>query len=333
MSGPLRALSLLLQLALFAALAAFSAYGTFKYFVRARPAFPVPALVGLPSHEALALLTESGFALRSLGTEPAEWTEAGEVLTQRPEPGVIMREGGAVEVVLASGDETLVMPDYIGVDVLQARRLLGYNRLKTGLSIPLARTDRRPGVVVASNPAPGDPIKPGAVVDLVVAQPEPERSYFMPDLAIRPAGEVLEALEKIGAADIAVDFDSDVAWPDGVVISQTPPPGALFRPAEPMRLVVNQRGPTPGEEDQLIHIRWPVPPGFENRHVIVAQTDGHKAHILADRWLEAGSVFTGLYLLLPGATVTLGVDGVEVARWREGRRIVRLMDDPTDSFQ
>jgi beta-lactam-binding protein with PASTA domain len=151
----------------------------------------VPDVVGLSRDEAQTKLSEAGLAMGQVSEEPGAPT--GTVLKQDPAPGIRVRPGTSVALVVAvAPQEDLVdVPDLTGLRLEEADKILreiGLERSKVSL-----RDDARAGVIVDHDPAAGSPVARGARVDLVVGRSSDVEQTEVPSVV----GETLSGARRI----------------------------------------------------------------------------------------------------------------------------------------
>ncbi len=156
----------------------------------------VPALVGLPLHEALLLARNGGVRLVVSGSEPDPLVTKGAVASQSPLAGSEVPGGATVKVVLSDGltaprGHPLVDPDagppqhtvgttppsskraapvprLLGLRLNDARRKLNRSGLATGRVSYGIDEDRMDQRILRQAPQPGTRVALGTTVDLVV---------------------------------------------------------------------------------------------------------------------------------------------------------------------
>jgi len=161
-------------------------------------------------------------------------------------------------------------PDLVGTDVRSARAGLQNIGLRTGREIARQTTDNRPGTVLAQDPKPGTPVKPGDAITLWIAAvppgtqdgpstsdgrvPPPRQSVIVqppaiavppklprpavvPDLITQRAQQVPALLQTanlvLGETQLA---ESEA--PAGTVTSQVPAPGTRVLPGAKVNITV-----------------------------------------------------------------------------------------------
>ena len=224
---------------------------------------------------------------------------AGRVVSTDPGPGSRVLDGSTVTLVVSLGVEEYALPPLKGLTEQQARDALEEVKLEVGLVRERYSEKVPEGQVIRSDPKSGQMLRPGASVDLVLSQGR--RPIKVGDWVGKEADTAQAALEKRG---LVVDrtqevFDDEV--PAGIVISQNPPSGTLFR-GETVTLTVS-KGP------ELVEV-----PGVRAQGVDSATATLQAAGFVVDvqqasGYLGLGYVFSqtpdGGQLAPRGSTVTI----------------------------
>ncbi|WP_367650322.1 Stk1 family PASTA domain-containing Ser/Thr kinase [Nocardioides sp. zg-DK7169] len=187
----------------------------------------VPAVISLSESAATDRLEAAGLDVEAGDPAYSETVPKGEVIDTDPGAGERILDGGAVTLTVSLGPERYQLPRLTGTPRAQAEERL------TEIKASVGRTTERwsekipEGAVIRTVPAAGKILAPGANVELVVSKgrrPIPVGKWVGEDLDDAEA-----ALEKRGLrAEVEEErFSDDV--PEGVVISQSPREGTLFR--------------------------------------------------------------------------------------------------------
>ena len=187
---------------------------------------PVAASAQHAQTDAVAALQAAG--LQSLVTPSFdESIPAGQVISADPGAGQEVRKSSTVELTVSKGPERYAAPKLVGTAATGAQATLQATSLKLG-----ARTDAFDekvvaGVVVSQNPAAGVSLKPGSAVTIVVSKGR--QPIEVANVVDKKADDATKILTDAGlkvAQGAAVNSDS---VPQGVVVSQTPADGTLFK--------------------------------------------------------------------------------------------------------
>ncbi|WP_448072064.1 PASTA domain-containing protein [Georgenia yuyongxinii] len=165
----------------------------------------------------------------------------GEVIATDPAGGAEVRKGGKVTVSVSLGIRMVEVPPLVDTTREAAEAALAEADLPAPEVRPEYHDTVPAGTVLFSTPAAGEVVPHSTVVELVVsAGREPVE---LPDVAGAAQGDAVAALERAGlvAGALTQEFSDTVAA--GVVISQSPAPGAaqLYR-GDAVALVVS-KGP------------------------------------------------------------------------------------------
>lgn len=218
----------------------------------AAPAYPtalVPALVGLDEQEAVQLVLSSGLrASVEVRRDPA--TPAGRVISQEPASGAEMVTGGTV-FLRVSGTPPPELPPELPVLVpalvgLEMNAALGSAQAQGFVPSVgfLAQPGAAPWTVLAQDPAPGSPVRAGAVVSLTVALPAAQPvQVSMPSLFGMSEAHAAALLQSLGLQ--ASWLREPSGFPAGVVFAQAPAAGALLAARSVVSVRVSAGGPPP----------------------------------------------------------------------------------------
>ncbi|HTX52067.1 MAG TPA: PASTA domain-containing protein [Candidatus Baltobacteraceae bacterium] len=129
----------------------------------------VPKLAGSTVAQATRALAEAGLDLGPVTFIHSDLHPKDIIMAQDPPQGATAARGTAVRVLQSLGpwDDQVAMPDLRGREALVAVNLLKELQVEARISFqPSPAKDR----VIAQDPAPGAPVKPGVPVELVVGE-------------------------------------------------------------------------------------------------------------------------------------------------------------------
>ncbi len=195
----------------------------------------VAGVVGEEATAASSLLQEAGLVVeieRIASSRPA-----GTVLRQAPAAGTEVDEGTTVRLQVAkprepSQPQTLDVPRLTGLDVADAR-----TRLRDlGLRSTVTRIDsnRPEGTIVDQDPGAGTAVERGGTVALTVSSGP--AAVPVPDVVGLDEESARAQLESAGFEVRTIDEPTDDPTSDGVVVGQSPGPGAQRRPGSVVTL-------------------------------------------------------------------------------------------------
>ena len=194
----------------------------------------VPDVTRRPQDEASQMLQEAGF--RAIAQrEPSDF-EIGTVIRTVPSAGEELQESESVTMVISLGPVQIQIPNVVGSTLERARGSLE----GLGFTVDPPRTTRHDtvgaGLVISQSPAAGTSAPRGSPMELVVsAGPEPIQ---MPRVTGLTRDRAEGRLEGLGLeVETSTRIDEDVE--EGLVISQSPAPGADINPGWTVQIVVS----------------------------------------------------------------------------------------------
>ncbi|HLA41734.1 MAG TPA: PASTA domain-containing protein [Candidatus Glassbacteria bacterium] len=180
----------------------------------------VPEVSGKRLEEARSVLAEAGLSLAVYGETFNSEVPAQYVLKQDPEPGVVVKRGRQVQLIVSLGPEIVTVPHLVGLTERQARILVERNMLavagiKSGVDPSMPR-----GRVLEVQPPAGTALARGSQVTLVVSQGAPK--IRVPSLIDKTIDEARETLSALGLQIGQVSFRFNRYLPSGRIIDQNP---------------------------------------------------------------------------------------------------------------
>lgn len=187
---------------------------------------PTPGVLGLAEAAAVERLEAAGLEVELADPAYSDTVEAGLVLRTDPEPGERVLDGGTVTVTLSQGPEVYEIPDLAGKTLDQAQDALLALKMTYGKGVERWSETVPAGQVIRTEPPAGTVLRPGTTVDVFVSKGR--QPIEITDWAGKSAAEAAQALGDAGL-NVVTDEQYDNAVPAGVVISQSPNTGTLYR--------------------------------------------------------------------------------------------------------
>jgi eukaryotic-like serine/threonine-protein kinase len=198
----------------------------------------MPGVVGQPVASAQQSLAAAGLKWEEL-PRYSETVPKGDVIDTRPANGADVRRGGTVHLFVSQGSQFVAVPELVGVAFEDAKTALATRQLEHG-TVSEQFSETVPAGAVLSQSVPGDQqLKRGEAVDLVVSkgrEPMP-----VPSVAGKAKDEAVAAIEAT-ELKVALTEEFSETVPAGVVISQAPADGTLFR-GDTVSVVVSKGPP------------------------------------------------------------------------------------------
>jgi serine/threonine-protein kinase len=206
-----------------------------------RPRVAVPDVVGAREADAIATLRAAGLVPNAVDIFSEE--PSGTVIAQDPKGGTNIVRGSTVRINISKGRQTIGVPNVIGQSYDSAAE-----RLRSAGFTPVRRdvdAAEPEGTVVEQDPRPGTLAPPGTEVTVSVSTGQSTTS--IPDVRGLDEASAQATLENEGWQVVIRDTPTQNPDEDGVVISQTPPPGQQAEPGSRVTLFVGrlQQQPSP----------------------------------------------------------------------------------------
>jgi|GEM_PF-663448 beta-lactam-binding protein with PASTA domain len=183
------------------------------------PEVIVPDVTNKPINEAFNILRNTGLNIDIKGIEYNNAIPSCNVISQDPVGGMRVKAGRNVSLVISKGIELISVPNVIGQDLGNARKILETAGLRVGdIQESYSRTSPD-GIVVSQNPKYGSITNKNALVSLEITR---HLQNTMPNFIGKNLDEVQKILESLGPFKLTVrEVESDTP---GLVLSQNPSP-------------------------------------------------------------------------------------------------------------
>jgi beta-lactam-binding protein with PASTA domain len=204
-----------------------------------KPRVVVPDVVGAREADAISTLRAAGLvpnAVDIFSDQPS-----GTVIAQDPGGGTSIVRGSTVRINISKGQQTIGVPNVIGQSYDSAAEQLrraGFTPVRR--DVDAAEPE---GTVVDVEPSPGSLVPPGTRVTVSVSTGQ--STTAIPDVRGLDEGSAQATLENEGWEVAIRDTPTQNPDEDGVVISQTPPPGEQAEPGARVTLFVGRQAQQP----------------------------------------------------------------------------------------
>jgi serine/threonine-protein kinase len=200
-----------------------------------------PEIVGLSLVEARRAVGEVGLAVRVDAERPHPVYPRGSVTEQLPAPGVDVKRGRTVAVVVSTGLDMKTVPDLRGLTARQAQLDVEALGLVVG-DVVQVHTDRvEKGRVVGTDPSGGAAIPAGSSIRVLVSLGVSPVELIMPSLVGRTPEEARLIAEGLGLVVRSVTYDRGRSrFFRDIVVVQDPVAGSRVTWGEGVELRVGQ---------------------------------------------------------------------------------------------
>jgi len=198
-----------------------------------------PNVIGLPIGDARALLAAKGLRTGHvlLAFDNTGKYAAGEVMSQDPQPDILLSKGQSVDLTESKGIEQVLVPQVLNLTQADAKRTLVAAHLKVGQIIP-QNSSQKPGTVLATNPPPGQQVPVNTPIQLTVST----GNVQVPKVVGMTVDQAVQTLQQAG---FQVTLNPDSSPGDAHVVSQDPAPGSFAKYGSTVRLQTDAPPPTP----------------------------------------------------------------------------------------
>ena len=243
----------------------------------------VPNVVGKQLSVATRLLEERHLRVSSSEVTNSD-VPAGQVISQSPEPGELVKEQRMVHLVVSKGAGDITIPDLQGMSFDQAREKLKALGLSIGKISYESDSSKDDGVVISQGLQAGGKASKGATVDITINQTK-STTVEIPNVVGMTIKEAKEALGNLGLSISKISGSNEDS---AVVTAISPAPGSSVKRDESITLVgqpkdgkkdganVKQSGATKGVVDVT------VPNGRASQHVKLVVVDDDGGRVVYD---------------------------------------------------
>lgn len=199
----------------------------------------VPNLIGLSQEEALQALEDYGLTQGSISREYSRTFKENYIIDQYPEFNEKVESGESVNLTVSRGEETILIPNIIGRDFIEASNYLEALGLAVKSSkAPITETGtiKEPGKIINVIPSPGSEVKANSMVELVISTNEP--LILIPDLMRISLEQAAGILDSAGINYEISYVNTDYSLYIGMVLEQNPEAGSYISPGSRIILFV-----------------------------------------------------------------------------------------------
>jgi serine/threonine-protein kinase len=196
-----------------------------------------PNLVGLSQEDAIQILEDLGLVMGNTSEEYSSAFKENLIMDQKPEFNERIEPGGSVKLTVSRGEETILIPNIIGLDYISASNYLKSLGLVVKSSkAPVTDLINEPGKIIEVVPAPGSRAAVNSMVELVISTNEP--LILIPDLMHLGLEQAINVLD---SSDINYEISyisTDYSAQEGTVLGQHPESGTYISPGSSVILFI-----------------------------------------------------------------------------------------------
>jgi len=200
----------------------------------------IPELRDLDSAAACSQLTGKGLAVGDIHRGFSMSARSGAVMYQTPFAGQIVKKGRRVSFVLSAGQEMATVPNLRELSPSQASDTLQRLGLRLGETKEVYSQRWTPGSIIHSNPAAGDSVPRGSVVDITISQNSITGKTYVPDFVNLSLEQTREMARKYELALRRTSYRTESELVPGTVLEQSIKAGSKVDKGTFIDLVVSQ---------------------------------------------------------------------------------------------
>ena len=196
-----------------------------------------PNLVGLSQEDASGILEDLGLVMGNTSEEYSSAFKENLIMDQKPEFNERIKPGGSVNLTVSRGEETILIPNIIGRDFIEASKYLESLGLVVKSSkAPVTDSINEPGKIIEVVPAPGSRAAVNSMVELVISTNEP--LILIPDLMHLGLEQAINVLDSSGINYEISYISTDYSVQEGTVLGQHPEAGTYISPGSSVILFI-----------------------------------------------------------------------------------------------
>ncbi len=218
---------LLVLFAVLLAVALVSAITTIRLAIRGHQV-EVPSLVGVPLEAAERATSGMGIELKIEDKLYSDQYPANQIVSQLPSPGVRIKVGQHIHVLVSLGPQHLTVPNLVGRSLRAAEISAIQRGLAVGEVVQVHLPRSTATQVLAQDPPPAQTDMRGPAVSFLVSAGDVPPAFLCPSFVGRPLSEARRALESAGLK--LGELIPPQAGPESTVLSQSPPAGSKIGP-------------------------------------------------------------------------------------------------------
>jgi eukaryotic-like serine/threonine-protein kinase len=209
-------------------------------FTRHGAEFPLPLITGLSESEAQQVLQQRHLSLQVAGREYSANKPEGVILSQLPEPGMPVKSGRSVKVVVSAGVRVADVPNVIGLPLDQAILALQRAGFSLGETYYMAADTLPADAVIESIPTRGTPLPLGSKVSLAINRSGGGSTVYMPQLVGMPLDRARALLDGLSLGISDISKIKDTLYLPNTVLDQIPARNAPLMRGDSVKLVISE---------------------------------------------------------------------------------------------
>jgi serine/threonine-protein kinase len=205
-------------------------------YVRASKEVEVPDICGLEFENAKKVLSQKNLSGEFDIERYCEGIPPGIVVSQRPAPGRIVKQGKKIFLTLSKGREGVRVPYIIGLDINQANNILGSSDLFIG-KISYRHSPSKENTVLSTNPPADSILSRYSRINLILSKGP--LSFNMPDLSGYHFEDAKRNIRQLGLQLGEVTYTTNSPLCNTVIL-QSPRAGEEVKQGDKVNLMLGE---------------------------------------------------------------------------------------------
>lgn len=274
--------------------------------------YKTPDMTNLRFEEAKDILTQKNIFLVKRREEYNKDVIKDNIISQKPSPGTIIKEGDEITVVISLGMPLTKVPSFKGKKLVDASKVLKESNLDEGLVDYEYSNIVSEGVIISQNPQAFTKVQEGSSVNFIVSQGREIKIINVPNLIGKTIDQAKMNLKGIYLGKI--DYKEDREKEEGVILKQSLPSNTSAEEGSKIDIVVNRfeeiqeesvlTDDTKEENDltDLVKKSFTIPLSTDKDeiHVFIKEIKNNKEKIIYNKKVNPKQVDNILYINVKG---------------------------------
>lgn len=281
-------LKLLLAFLIFLGVTIFLFNQLVRTIVHQKKVVTLPNIVGKPIEEALDLLSSLNLGMQKINERYDKKFSPGTIIQQIPSPGMTVREGKNIRVVLSRGGEILFVPNLIGQSLRSAEVVLRRTGLALGEIAQSYSLNIEKGKIIRQTPLVGAAVSKDSLVNLVLSLGSPPPGMvLMPDFISKDISEAEQWAEQNGLKIKQVEEDINSTLSKGTILKQSPALDTVVSKGSEIKFLVS--GEMKETLKKLYWLHYEIPQAGEEKKIRVLLEDSSGERMIYEKTHSPGT--------------------------------------------
>lgn len=238
------------------------------------------------------------------------------IILQYPEPGIKVKEGRNITLIVSSGAVTVNIPDLRNLNIFEARRrILSVNEEYSEVGIRIGRIAYVPDNniphdnVVSQSPLPNTKVSDNTAISLLMSSGPPRDKIIMLNYVDNNISEVRTIFDDAGI-NYTVTEAIDKNLEEGTIIRHTPDPFVFIDPTSSVEFVISrQTEESHYNVQRFILIDYLIPDKLISVNLRIVLNDNKGRHEIYNKRTMSGTKVQLSHLVTGNAVMEVYIDG------------------------